>query len=147
MLEAGRGVRRLLAVALNLRVEANASAGVASRADGVGDEQNGVAIAVRKDLAHVDEVAGGGTFVPQLTATPTPKPGLSRLEGPQQRLLVHIGEHHYLARASVLDDGRNQAIGAVFHHQYSPRILPSLAVPQSSRLGMPRPARYCFAWD
>ena len=45
-------------------VEAGALAGVAGRAQRLHADEDGIVVAVDEDGAHVEEVAGGGPFVP-----------------------------------------------------------------------------------
>ena len=69
----------------------------------------------RRHRAHGLGVAAGRALVPQLLAGAAPEPGLAALQGALQRLAVHPGQGQHPPAGGVLDDGRDQAVGAEAH--------------------------------
>lgn len=81
---------------------------VASGANWVYLQQQGVAIAIDADFLNALDVAGGAALVPQFLAAAAPKVGLVRFQGKLQCLLVHPGNHEDFVAEVVLENGRNQ---------------------------------------
>lgn len=93
------------------RVEATAVAEVAGRADRVGQYQQRVVIAVRRDADHLEEVAGAFTLGPQALLGAREEGDVAALLGGRQRFRRHITQHQHFAGNGVLHDGRHQAVG------------------------------------
>src|ERR1051325_2452912 len=106
--------------------EARTRAGVTRRSVRNHADDERIAIAVGGDVHDVLRVPRGRALVPQLVARARPEPRLARLLRPPQRLLVHVRQGQYLARARVAHDRRDQAIGEFHVHR---------------RTGIPSPSR------
>ena len=89
--------------------EAGGMIRMAGRAIGNDLHDEGVCIAVHEDLLYMLEVGRFFAFVPELLTASGEEPGLSRLDGFLQGLLIHISHHEDLAASGVLHNGRHKA--------------------------------------
>src|SRR4051794_16807962 len=99
-----RGRRLGLAV-----VEARPRAGVARRAGGLHEGEQGVAVAVEPQRLDRLDVAARRALVPQLVARAAPEVQLAGLTRLRHRLGVGVGQGEDLSRAPVLHDDRDEA--------------------------------------
>ena len=83
---------------------------MAGRTDGVGLNQQGVAVAVGEHLAYVQEMAAGFAFGPELL-TRTGKEGNATFRSRFAKgFAVHIAQHEDLKGSGILYDDRQKAI-------------------------------------
>src|SRR5882724_1496174 len=93
---------------LNDIVKARRLAGVTSRPRRLNPHDEGVAIAIHQHIGDALSVAGSLALVPKLRSRARPEPRLSCLQCSLQALRIHVSEHQYAARVSVLHNGGHQ---------------------------------------
>src|ERR1700690_1022190 len=98
-------------VALDGSAEAGLAAFVAGSTDLVNLDQQGVAVAVERDVFDGLGVAAGFAFHPELLPRPAPEVGLAGVNGLFERRAVHPRHHQHPASLLFLNDSRDQAIG------------------------------------
>ena len=76
---------------------------------GLGDHQQGVAVAVQEQVLQLEPVAAGLALDPQLLPAAAPEGHPAGLQGQHQGFGVHVAEHQNRFGVAVLDDSRNQA--------------------------------------
>jgi hypothetical protein len=89
-------------------------------------KENGIVVAIDKDVFHHLKVARLFALEPQSLAGAAIIMGLARFYGFVSGLFVHVSDHEHVARLVVLDNDRHEAI-ALFEiyllHQLDPRIV------------------------
>src|SRR3569623_1608 len=92
---------RAAVLALHRAVEAGVPSGVAGAAGLLDANPHRVLIAIHPHLDNALDMTRRLTFAPQLLARAAEVPGVAGLDGPAQRLIVHVGDHQHVARAGV----------------------------------------------
>src|SRR5437867_7880796 len=117
-----------LACSLNDIVEARRLAGVTSRPRRHNPHDEGIAVAIQQHIGDALSVAGSLALVPELRSRTRPEPRLSCLQCSLQALRIHVSQHQYAARVSVLHNGGHQTtfiklhvVNCHFHRTTNPR--------------------------
>ena len=91
-------------------VEARAITRVTRGTDLFHQRQQGIAVAVVAQFAHLLNVAGRLTLVPQRPSRTAPEPGGAGLQCLVKRFTVHVGEHEDLAGGPLLHDAGHEPV-------------------------------------
>src|SRR5262245_31967553 len=109
---------------------------MAGRSERFDLNQNRVVVAIETHLDDLLKIPRRFTLVPKLLTASAPEMRLPLLERHSKRFLIHVCDRQHLARAGILEDGRNQSIGSELC--FSENIV--------HRTITPRSRRYAFAW-
>ena len=71
-------------------------------------QQNGISVAVDKDIVNILHVSGRLPLQPEFLAASAPVTGLLSLQGHFQAFPVHPGHHQHFSGFVILNDCRNQ---------------------------------------
>lgn len=115
----GRG----LDLAVNLVETASFSRVAGNIADLLDPDEQAVAIAVVAKRSHFLQVTGGGAFMPEFLARPTPVPAFSGFEGFLQGVSVHPGHHQNGTVEVVLGDRRDESLVVITNAIEGNRLL------------------------
>jgi hypothetical protein len=101
----------ILGGAVDAAVEAGAALGVtAAAATLVHAQDEGVLVAVGRDLDDFLELAAGGALVPELLAAAAVVHRLAELQGLAQGFGIHVGEHERRTGVGIHRHGRDEAV-------------------------------------
>jgi hypothetical protein len=99
---------RQLRAALDLAVEAGATAGVTGRAGLFDPDPDRVLVAVHPHLDHALGVAGALALAPQRLTRAAIVPGLAAGDGFAQGFVVHVGDHQHVAARRIGGDAGDE---------------------------------------
>src|SRR6266404_3611106 len=117
-----------LSRSMNGIVEAGRLAGVTSRPRRLNSHDERIAVAIQQHIGDALSVAGSLALVPKLRSRTRPEPRLPSLQRSIQALSIHVSQHQYAARVSVLHNGGHQTalielhvVNCHFHLTTNPR--------------------------